>query len=238
MPWRTPKNSSNTDADPVGVVGGYKYPRGPVGATGYPGSNYQTAPTHSQAPEPVTLIGDQAAAMQSNPDEFYGGIVWEGPAAMLPVQSPRERRWYPRTSQNTTGTTQRNTSYFGGAQALPDGTDRYVYGGVRGYSFERPIPLTRDHLRRKAGAGGYDGSRYYAENQGQGALGAIGQSRSTLNNRPTVFDEPPPWSSNFYDTTQSTGDPGVAGNYSPPSQVYVSPNVRTNSNGGTWRRGG
>ena len=176
--------------------------------------------------------------MQDNPDEFYGGVLWEGPYAQLPVQHPRERRWYPRISRNTQATVQRNNTFFGGQQALPTGQDRYVYGGYRSYAFERPIPLTRNHLRVKPGASGFNGARYFAINQGQGAAGAIGSSRSTLGNRPTVFEEPAPWTSQFYDTTAATGAPGHPGSARPVRQVYVSPNVKTNTNGGTWRRGG
>ena len=93
-------------------------------------------------------------------------------------------------------------------------------------------------MRVKACASGMDGTRFYMANQGQGSAGVIGDSRSTLGNRPTVFEEPAPWSSNFYDTTASTGAPGTPGTARPVRQVYVSPNVRANTNGGTWRRGG
>jgi hypothetical protein len=244
MPWfSSPAKTTAADPDPVGVVSGYRYPRGPMGQTGYPGSNSQV-PIGPQDPLTVTPglvqqpFQQQTAQMQGNPQEFYGGLIQQGPAAQLPVQRPRERRWYPRLSTNTQATQQRNNTFFGGQQALPNGQDRYVYGGYRSYSFERPMPLTRNHLRVKPGASGYDGSRFYAVNQGQGSAGAIGTSRSTLSNRPTVFEEPAPWSSNFYDTTASTGAPGQPGTAKPVRQVYVSPNVRTNTNGGTWRRGG
>lgn len=239
MSWfgskKTPKDAS---ADPVGVVGGYDYPPGPVGATGYPGSGPAAPPTHSQAPYVSLPISDQAAALQINPDEFYGGFTQGPPSAELPVQKPRERRWYPRLSTNDDCTEQRNTTFYGGRQAQPDGQDRFVYGGYRSYAFERPIPLTRNHLRQKAGAGGLDGTRFYMENQGQGSLGAIGKSRGQRNHRPTVFTEPAPWSANYYDTTASTGTPDQPGTAQPYTDVYVSPNVSPNTNGGTWRQGG
>ena len=131
MGWfKSSAHPTAADADPVGPIGGYRYPRGPMGQTGYPGSN-DTVLILDQTPPHPTPISAQPGQLQSNPDEFYGGVLWEGPMAALPVQLPRERRWYPRVSQNTTATDQRNTTYFGGQQALPNGQDRYVYGGYR-----------------------------------------------------------------------------------------------------------
>jgi hypothetical protein len=191
--------------------------------------------THSQAGNVQVPISGQADQIGA-PGDGDNSAESDGWTAELPVQHPRERRWYPRLSTGTSATQQRNTTQYAGAAALPNGTDRFVYGGYRSYAFERPIPLTRDHLRRKAGAGGYDGSRYYAPNTGMGAPGAVGKSRDQKK-RPTIWVEPAPWSANQYDTTAGSGTPNVPGNVTPVTQVYVSPDVRTNTNGGTWRRG-
>ena len=70
---------------------------------------------------------------------------------------------------------------------------------------------------RGDGARGADlnGTRYYAEgppvnvNGGQGAYG-VGRLRGP-NHRPVYFNEPAPWTSQYYDTTASVGTPDAPG---------------------------
>lgn len=102
-------------------------------------------------------------------------------------------------------------------------------GGNLSWSVLREMP----YGGRGNGARGADlgGQRYYATGQeqqfmnaGQGQYG-IGRLSGPLH-RPTVFQEPAPWSTNYYDTTASVGTtdaPGTGGQA--PNMVYVSPHA-------------
>jgi hypothetical protein len=107
---------------------------------------------------------------------------------------------------------------------------RFVWGngGVQTWSANRQMP----YGGRGDGARGADlnGTRYYEEgppvaglaNAGQGAYG-ISRLRGP-NHRPVYFNEPAPWTSQYYDTTASVGtpdNPGAGGQQ--PQAIYVSP---------------
>lgn len=115
--------------------------------------------------------------------------------------------------------------------------NRYVWnaGGVQTYSMLREMP----YQGRGDGARGADlnGQRYYAAGQaeqfwnaGSGDYG-IYRRAGGGNKRPVSFDQPAPWSSNYYDTTPQAqaGDTPQA-----PDMVYVSPQT---SRGRGLRRG-
>lgn len=113
---------------------------------------------------------------------------------------------------------------------------RFVFagGGQQTWSVEREMP----YGGRGDGARGavLDGSRYYVTGQqgqflnaGQGAYGQV--RLAGPRHRPTVFTEPAPWSTNFYDTTASVGTPDAPGpGGQSPSMVYVSPEPGRASN--------
>ena len=103
-------------------------------------------------------------------------------------------------------------------------------GGYWTWSVQRQMP----YGGRGDGARGADlnGTRYYAEgppveglaNAGQGAYG-VSRLRGP-NHRPVAFNEPAPWSSQYYDTTASVGTPDAPGpGGQAPQAVYVSPDV-------------
>lgn len=101
--------------------------------------------------------------------------------------------------------------------------------GNRSWSIEREMP----YGGRGNGARGADlnGQRYYAQGQndqfwnaGQGDYG-VARLRGGDVKRPVSFTEPAPWTSNFYDTTDSVGTPDQP-NDTPgqaPDMVYISP---------------
>jgi len=107
-------------------------------------------------------------------------------------------------------------------------------GGNQSWSVLREMP----YGGRGDGARGaaLDGTRYYGTGQdgqflnaGQGAYGAA--RLAGPNHRPTVFTEPAPWSTNYYDTTASVGtpdNPGPGGQAA--DMVYVSPHAGRASN--------
>lgn len=116
--------------------------------------------------------------------------------------------------------------------------NRFVFegGGVQTWYTERQMPYTG----RGDGARGADlnGQRYYAEgapqflNAGSGSYG-VGRLQGP-NHRPTNFQQPAPWSANYYDTTDSVGtadQPGTAAQS--PNLVYTSPSAgrATNTTG-------
>jgi hypothetical protein len=114
-----------------------------------------------------------------------------------------------------------------GAVSVPS---RYVWagGGVQTWGALRQMPYTG----RGNGARGAElsGQRYFAQGQsdqffnaGMGDYG-IGRIQGSGVGRPVGFTQPAPWSSNFYDTTDSVGTPTTPGtNAQSPDMVYVSP---------------
>lgn len=113
--------------------------------------------------------------------------------------------------------------------------NRFVYagGGYESYWAERQMPYNG----RGDGARGaqLSGERYYAagppafENGGNGMYG-VARLRGP-NHRPTVFAEPAPWSTNYYDTTADVGTTEVPGTPTQaPDMVYTSPSPGRASN--------
>lgn len=113
-------------------------------------------------------------------------------------------------------------------------------GGVQTWSVNRQMPYTG----RGDGARGGDlnGTRYYAEgppafiDAGQGQYG-IARLIGDKTKRPVSFTEPAPWTSQFYDTTESAGTadaPGPGGQA--PAAVYVSPDPGRAGINSTGRR--
>lgn len=114
--------------------------------------------------------------------------------------------------------------------------NRFVFPGDGNttWSMLREMP----YGGRGNGARGADlnGTRYYATGQtdqfwnaGQGDYG-IARERGVK--RPVSFNQPAPWSSNFYDTTDSVGTadaPGAGGQS--PDMVFYSPSTGRASNG-------
>jgi hypothetical protein len=105
---------------------------------------------------------------------------------------------------------------------------RFVWdgGGVQTWSVQRQMPYNG----RGDGARGADlnGTRYYAEgppvalNAGLGAFG-VARLRGP-NHRPVYFNEPAPWTAQYYDTTASVGTPDAPGpGGQAPQNVYTSP---------------
>ena len=118
--------------------------------------------------------------------------------------------------------------------------NRFVFagGGVQTWWMEREMPYGG---RGDGARGAYlNGQRYYAEgtselgfsNAGGGQYG--GNPRSSIQSRPTIFQQPAPWSAQFYDTTESVGTYDSPGSSSQVAQsVFVSPQPpRANYAGG------
>lgn len=117
--------------------------------------------------------------------------------------------------------------------------NRFVYpgGGNTTWTVQRQMPYNG----RGDGARGADlnGQRYYAEfhggqqqfmNAGQGDYG-IARARGGDHKRPVSFQEPAPWTANFYDTTEDLGYQDTPNSPShAPNMVYVSPSTGRASN--------
>jgi hypothetical protein len=113
--------------------------------------------------------------------------------------------------------------------------NRFVFagGGVQTWYMEREMP----YGGRGDGARGADlnGQRYYATGAPQflnAGMGQYGAARlAGPNHRPTMFQEPAPWSANYYDTTAEVGTPAAPGTPGQaPGLVYVSPSAGRASN--------
>jgi hypothetical protein len=113
---------------------------------------------------------------------------------------------------------------------------RFVMPGAQtGWSVLRRMPYTG----RGDGARGaqLSGQRYYGTGQqeqfwnaGQGNYG-IARERGGDHKRPVAFNEPAPWTANFYDTTSEVGTSEAPGTPSQGGQqVYVSPTSGRASN--------
>ena len=110
---------------------------------------------------------------------------------------------------------------------------RYVWGsgGVQTWSVQRQMPYGSGERGNGARGADLNGTRYYAEGAATGlvnaGMGSYGVSRLRgPNHRPVAFNEPAPWSSQFYDTTASVGTPDAPGpGGQAPNAVYTSPEV-------------
>lgn len=108
-------------------------------------------------------------------------------------------------------------------------------GGQTGWSVMRRMPYTGPG---DGGRGAHlSGQRYYGTGQqdqfwnaGQGNYG-IERVRGAGNKRPVSFQEPAPWTANFYDTTAEVGTADAPGTPTQSGQaVYVSPSAGRASN--------
>lgn len=138
-----------------------------------------------------------------------------------------------------------------GATPTVSQTSRYVYGGINGGTdlyqdtlTARRMPYTGQggfrgnlgHARGGVRGAVNDGSRYYQlPDIGTGIQGgAYGQNtRGKQRHRPTIFREPAPWTSRFYDTTAETGTPDHRGAHTQVAdKVHVSPHIAPRRNRG------
>jgi hypothetical protein len=133
--------------------------------------------------------------------------------------------------------------FFKGAQARPDGDNRFVFGGPNGgqqsYTFDAKMPYTGHggDVPQNVGArfstrgAILSGDRLYysVEEQYFGDQGGqYGYARQTPDgpHRPTEYYEPGPWTANFYDTTAAAGSPAEAGTAKQAiDAVHYSPTV-------------
>jgi hypothetical protein len=287
------------DADPNPGIGGYTYPRGPAGQSGYPGSTSSTRENPPLAPAELhdgdwgrqdgsrhvrfasrrmpTITQQQADVIP--PPAQNGSLPFQGPDAKTNPDRVRDTECRPRIiiSEDIPGAqNQRNSVYYGGAQAIPGQEhayrcapnpgllpydshgepvtvpSRYVFNGINGGTDAmddvldaRRMPYTGHdgyrgrlgHARGSVRGAVLDGNRFYQQpdtelNQG-GAYG--NRARGVQRHRPTIFSEPAPMNSRFYDTTADAGGPAQPGrNSQVKEQVHVSPSLRPRG----WRRRG
>ena len=253
------------EADPVPGIGGYIYPRGPAGETGYPGStsSRRTNPsfarknTFQENTAPWNPIEAQQAERQDTAGEFHGGLPKDGTLSATgvgPQYQDTEQRSNTQISQDIPGgQNQRNTRYYGGINAIvglpaSDGSgspNRYVMDGVNGgyemYSMERRMPYTGHgtlpvgHVPHVRGAD-LNGIRFTMPPPiMEPQRNGVEKPRLRGRGLPTVFVEPAPWSANSYVTTAATGGPNTPGTAAPPTDIRISPAVPRANN---WRRGG
>jgi len=194
----------------------------------------------SPVPSPVTRRGVNRAwvpfelqqlDLQKDPAEEFGGPNKHiGVSELGPGDAPGKARATERQQtlgfEGTPGlgrgvpgdANQRNTRFYAGKLATPDGENRYVFGGVNGgqdsYTFDARMPYTS----RGNGARGadLDAERFYqpvVDGYFGDEGGQYGYMRQAPDgqHRPTQFYEPGPWTANFYDTTADAGSPDEPG---------------------------
>jgi hypothetical protein len=276
------KKRPNPDPEPG--IGGYGYPRGPAGETGYDGS---TSAVRENPPAADSRLHDNYNSTQ--PRRRFQTIAyqqsrfnqdnWDLPVNPDTVRSTEQRNHGAVSGGAPGNENQRNTVYRGGRQARPGvsrtymaspnpgitGTaggkytaqrevtqiSRYKFGGPDGgldlYQdtlSDRRMPYTgqqgfRGNLRHARGSvrgAVNDGTRYFQSpdtgvgNQG----GAYGRTiRGQQRHRPTIYREPSPMNSRFYDTTAETGTPSRKGAHTQiANSVLVSPQVPARRNRG------
>ena len=218
LPLHTRKGSDN--------IGG-----NPLGWDGQPGDSVRDTETPMVARQPQL-----SAAPLKAPPRNQTALKW-----MNPPGSPHTYRSAPRADQAVTDVTADDGAGMGANTTMVTVPNRFVFkgGGVQTWFMEREMP----YGARGDGARGasLNGQRYYAagpptfSNAGQGQYGQI--RAAGPRHRPTQFQEPAPWSTNYYDTTEgagSWGTPGASGQV--PDMVYTSPEPGRAGNG-TGRTG-
>jgi hypothetical protein len=155
---------------------------------------------------------------------------------------PGEDHSYQSAPKGGFGTTEVTVSsryvFGGGPNGGTDALDDMMTARRMPYTGHGPGSGQRGPARGSLRGGVLDGNRYYTEPQGmaegdQG--GAYGKARRSQRHRPTIFAEPAPWTSEYYDTTADAGDPRTPGrNGQVVSQVHVSPRAARRG----WRRRG
>ena len=272
MPFFT---KTRPDPDPNPGIGGYDYPRGPYGATGYRGS---TSDVRNNPPAAESKLANDYVPRRSRQrwhtfaeqQARFNTDNWDVTFHPERVRDTETRDHTVISAGTPGGENVRNSRYRGGLQAQP-GTarryksapnpgmgkpqtitqdSRYVFNGVNGgldihqdTLVNRRMPYTgqdgyRGNLRHARGGirgAVNDGTRFF---QGPPVLvsqgGAYGEeTRGKNRHRPTLFSEPAPWTSRYYDTTRNTGTPGNAGTESQvQTMVHVSPQAGARRNRG------
>jgi hypothetical protein len=265
--------SRKPNPDPEPGIGGYDYPRGPSGETGYDGSTSATREDPEAAEYELhdnysgrkprrkfqTIAYQQSRFNQDN---------WEIPGNPDEVRNTEVRNHQPVSGGVPGAQNQRNTIYRGGKQAIPGAIHDYhaapnasegkqrgfaITGSVEQvsrYKYDGPdggLDLYQDTLSKRqmpySGQQGYRGNLRHARGGIRGAVndgqrfgqdplagffrqgGAYGVNiRGQQRHRPTIYAEPAPWTSRFYDTTSEAGTPNRRGAQSQiADKVLVSP---------------
>lgn len=193
MPWF---HKTRPDPDPNPGIGGYDYPRGPYGASGYRGStsDVRNNPVAAEAKLHDNYNGTQprrrfqtVAYQQSR----FNRDNWKPAVNPDSVRDTEQRNHGTFSGNIPGGENQRNTRYFGGRKAQP-GTaqqyrsapnpakggssgqsvtqdSRYVFGGVNG-----GLDLYQDTLSARrmpyTGQDGYRGNLRHARGGIRGAV--------------------------------------------------------------------
>lgn len=269
-------------ADPEPGIGGYEYPRGPAGATGYDGS---TSAVRENPPAAESLLHDNYSGrkprrrFQSIPyqQSRFNDENWHLPVNPDTVRTSEKRNHALVSGGVPGGENQRNEVYRGGRNARPGVQHSYhaapnaSEGKKRGFLATETVTqvsrfklggpdggldLYQDTLSNRrmpyTGQAGYRGNLRHARGGIRGAVndgtrygsapldgffvqgGAYGKTtRGHQRHRPTIFREPGPWASRFYDTTASTGTPDNRGsNAHMVDAVHVSSQVAPRRNRG------
>ena len=229
------------DTNPHPGIGGYDMPRGPYGEGGFPGSTPAAVPVHPQSDEGTRQRPLSASQAQDEwthlPSRRLNGTPRQPYARNKAQADDTERRSSPIIGAGVPGNQrQRNTTYYGGRQAAPDGQNRYVFEGEKGgfgsYAVDRRIPYMiharPEGYRGNAAVRGADlsGQRYAMAGKEQtaglpdGQYG-IARRRGPLH-RPVRFERPGPWSANYYDVAPPAGTQA-------PNMVHESPSMHASA---------
>lgn len=204
MPLFT-KTKANPDPNPG--IGGYDYPRGPYGATGFKGS---TSDVRNNPPEAESKLHDDYT--RNHPRRRFQTIAyqqsrfnqenWKPPVNPDTVRDT-EKRNHTSVSGNIPGNeNQRNTKYYGGRKAEPGQTQEYrsapnpAKGGSSGQSVSQVSRYVHDGVN-----GGIDLYQdtltdrrmpYVGQHGYRGRLGhARGGIRGAVNDGTRFFQGPP-----------------------------------------------
>jgi hypothetical protein len=147
---------------PLPGAGGYDYPRGPVGATGFPGSTPAAPPTHPQTPEgqkgarqthgeQVTHGVPQWSPTQNQDewDRFLGpdGLPYNPRARNQPLATGYERRTDPPINRTPPGGQKLRNTVALKVHAIPGPARQYL---------SAPNPGKQGGLPARDGSAGYD----------------------------------------------------------------------------------
>ena len=181
---------------------------------------------HTETPDTVAYTGVMLAQGVPGSNNVRNQVAQRYKAAPASTQTYKSAARADQAPVNSTGQASDGNVHPDRVTTDVNVPSRFVFrgGGVLSYAFDRQMPYTG----RGNGARGADlsGSRYYAEGQsdqffdaGQGEYGRARQ-QGNGSKRPTTFQEPAPWTTNFYDTTQEVQSGGETQS---PDMVYVSP---------------
>jgi len=241
-----PDLTAQMQADPREFFGGF-YLRSRLGVNDQPGGELtrraaQIARAPENDPRDTTTLWKDAQPVIGQ--DVPGSNNVRNQVAQRYKARPGEQHTYrsrPRPDQNPkTGTNDGGGAWASTTDVTVESRFVFAGGGNQTWSVQREMP----YGGRGDGARGAElnGTRYYGTGQsgeflnaGQGQYGAA--RLAGPRHRPTMFAEPAPWSSNYYDTTASVGTAGAPGPADQaPDLVYVSPQAGRASNG-TGRTG-